>query len=417
LIYKIEIENFCSVRERQILDLSISEGVADPDGRYAPLFEGSNIRAPKVVAIFGPNASGRTTILKALELVTAFVRYYPLRDAGGFPFDAFNDTDSISKPVKLAIELGGVVDLQSAGDKLQGSDSTVIADVVEYCVYRYELEFVRNSTGGYRVGRENLYQKPASASRWSRLFERDGQAIKGPKESSRFSLAGYAKILDRLPVNASVIATLAEFQHAPSIALVAASHGVITNLRFTTDAEQDVKLVSYLASAPDVLKRLNRELRQIDLGLDELRIEQTPSGPLPMFKHDGLKTELPWALESHGTRSFIRIFPLIIDALERGGVAIIDEMDGQLHPMLLPHIVEWFYHRSEHNALDAQLWFTCHSASLLHDLAKEEIVICDKDGSGRTEVYSLMDVGAVGRSDNFYRKYLSGIYGGVPQIG
>jgi hypothetical protein len=49
-------------------------------------------------------------------------------------------------------------------------------------------------------------------------------------------------------------------------------------------------------------------------------------------------------------------------------------------------------------------------------LNKEEIVICEKDRQGRTKVYSLMDV-KVRRDENHYRKYLSGVYGGVPHIG
>jgi uncharacterized protein len=199
--------------------------------------------------------------------------------------------------------------------------------------------------------------------------------------------------------------------------LVAASNQVYSNLGFASGQEQDANLVQYLAQAPDLLASLNSTLRKIDVGLDNLRLEQTPQGPVPFFKHDGLSVDLHWASESHGTKAFIRIFPLIANALENGGVVIIDEIDAQLHPLLLAHVVEWFHGRSERNPNDAQLWFTCHSASLLQDLSKEEILFCEKDRMGRTDIYSLTDIEGVLRKENFYSKYLSGVYGGVPQIG
>jgi AAA15 family ATPase/GTPase len=125
---------------------------------------------------------------------------------------------------------------------------------------------------------------------------------------------------------------------------------------------------------------------------------------------------MPWLLESHGTRAFIKMFPLIVHALDSGGLAAIDEMDAAIHPVVLPQLVRWFYDTVSRNKFHAQLWLSCHSASLLDDLRKEEIVICEKDRHGRSRVYSVMNVKAR-RDENHYRKYLSGAYGGVPLLG
>lgn len=125
---------------------------------------------------------------------------------------------------------------------------------------------------------------------------------------------------------------------------------------------------------------------------------------------------MPWLLESHGTRAFIKMFPFLVQALDSGVVVAIDEMDAAIHPVVLPELVRWFYDKQTRKKHDAQLWLTCHSASLLDDLVKEEIVVCEKDRQGRTRVYSLMDV-KVRRDENHYRKYLSGAYGGIPLLG
>ena len=128
------------------------------------------------------------------------------------------------------------------------------------------------------------------------------------------------------------------------------------------------------------------------------------------------RSEMPWVLESYGTRSFIRMFPSLLASLSRGGIAIIDELDGSIHPLILAEILRWYYD-PERNARDSQLWMTCQSASLLDDLMKEEIVLCEKDRQGRSKIYTLTDVKAVRRNDNLYKKYLSGVYGAVPHIG
>jgi AAA15 family ATPase/GTPase len=135
-----------------------------------------------------------------------------------------------------------------------------------------------------------------------------------------------------------------------------------------------------------------------------------------MFKHSGLQVEMPWILESHGTQAFIKMFPMLTITLSQGGICVIDEFDASIHPLVLPELIGWFYDGGSRNKDDAQLWFTCHSVSLLDDLTKEEIIICEKDRRGRTKAHSLMDV-KVRRDENLYRKYLSGAYGGVPQLG
>ena len=136
-----------------------------------------------------------------------------------------------------------------------------------------------------------------------------------------------------------------------------------------------------------------------------------------MFRHSGLHAEMPWALESQGTLAFIRLFPMLANVLDMGSIALVDEFDTLMHPLLLPEVLRWFYDYATRNPYDAQVWLSCHSATLLEDLAKEEVVITTKSATGRTSLYSLMDVKSVRRDENLYRKYLGGAYGGVPHVG
>ena len=74
MLYKLEVENFYSIRDQQVLDLSVDGKVPDPEGRYAPIFEGAAVRVPKVIALYGANASGKTTVLRALEFIITMAR-------------------------------------------------------------------------------------------------------------------------------------------------------------------------------------------------------------------------------------------------------------------------------------------------------------------------------------------------------
>lgn len=407
MLYKIEIENFFAIRDAQVLDLTIAPNVPDPDGRYANLFRGSESRAPKVIALYGANASGKTTVLRALEFIISIIRDSAQRTAPGFACERFNDVESCSRPIRLAIELGGLMNYSPEVVKRIEAGETV-----EEGLYRYEILIDVRDGAAQGIASEALRQKPNGHGKWQRVFERDAEGK--VKDSRSFPLTGYQHLLNTLRPNVSVLSSFAMFQHQTAMLFVQLAQKAIFQLGNAPDNDQQI--IKYLVQQPEILSKLNKELSRIDVGVEGMRFVDTANGPAPMFKHSGLQVEMPWMLESHGTRTFIKMFPAIAVTLAQGGIFAIDELDASIHPLVLPEILRWFHDKVIRNPLDAQLWFSCHSVSLLDELKKEEIVICEKDRQGRTKIYSLMDV-KVRRDDNHYRKYLSGAYGGVPQIG
>jgi len=409
VIYKLEIENFFSIRDPQVLDLTVDGKVPDPEGRFAPIFTGAEMRAPKVVALYGANASGKTTVLRALAFVITMIRDSVQRTVQGFAgCERFNDEESANRPMRFAIELGGVMNLTP--DTMGRIDA---GETVECGCYRYELVIEVRDGIPRRIIGEVLRQKPNGQGKWQRVFERD--AAGKVKDSKSFSLSGYQHLVKTLAENHTVISSFSRFQHPAAHLFVELARKATFQIE-PVHSFMDRDVIEYLKGQPYVLSRLTDELSRIDVGVEGLRFQESESGPLLLFKHSGLHVEMPWLLESHGTRAFIKMFPFILTALDNGGLAAIDEMDTAIHPIILPGIIRWFYDRDNRNKLDAQLWLSCHSASLLDDLHKEQIVLCEKDRNGRTSVYSLMDV-KVRRDENHYRKYLSGAYGGVPLFG
>lgn len=404
MLYSLDIENFYSIRERQVIDLRAAGNAPDTPERLAPIWAGSKERAPKVVAIFGPNASGKSTVLRALSFVAWFVRdSFSIAPGARLPYERFNDEASLAAPTRLSVSLAGLADLES--DDPNGPQ----------CRYAYEVTLGGAAGQAQEVLAEAIYYWPPDTGRKVRLFERDryGKVT----AASAFGLSGYRQALEKvLRPNASVISTLAQLKHPFATSIWQAASLVISNILIEKQDGLEDQMVRHYASNPALVDALNREIERIDLGIKAMRLESGPNGPIALFTHEGHDGPMPLVLESHGTRMFLRIYPIILQALETGGLAVIDELDTAIHPLVLPEILRWF-HDPERNPHDAQLWMTCHNASLLEELIKEEVLFCTKDRRGRTEVYTLRDVQSVRRDDNYYRKYLSGTYGAVPQIG
>lgn len=406
MIHLIEIENFLSIRDRQVVDLRVSGKVSDRFDRFAPIFPGATVRAPKVMALFGANASGKTNVLKALNFIVQFVRNPAVRAVSGTFVERFNDEESKDRPIRFALELAGLMD--ASPDVVERADR---GEAVIYGTYRYELELAVQGGQVQHVAHESLRQRPNDRGKWQRVFERSG-----PKQalgSKAFPIQGFRHLLTTLDPVGSIVASFAQFQHPGALFLKGLADSAYPFLDYEP-ASADDRLIEFIGNRPDLLSTLNDDLSRIDLGIEEMRVDLTPQGWLAKFKHRKLDVDMPWGLQSHGTRAFIRLYPLITETLASGGTAIIDELDLAIHPLVLPELIRWF-HDPGRNPHGAQLWFTGQSVSLLDDLAPEEILFCEKDRQGRTSLYLARDIAR--RDDNLRRKYLSGVYGAVPQIG
>ncbi|POR46730.1 hypothetical protein B0G62_12246 [Paraburkholderia eburnea] len=410
MIHSLTIENFMSVRDRHVIDLGIGAAVNDNAERYADAWSGSAKRVPKVVAFFGPNAAGKSTVLRAIQHITWFVRdSFQFQANTTLPIEPFWGAGLEGEPIKLAIEFDTSEKWWPAPDNLPGLQVSP-----ETCRYSYEVQFEYKN---FRrsVLSEALYSWPSYAKRKIRLFERDANG--DVSASIEFGLAKHKAVLKQiLRDNASVISTLAQLDHEPSKLLQTASRRINSNIFIEKSVVNELAMLQFFQANPDFIESANRDLSNIDLGIRSMSVASGPHGPIANFAHEGLSRPVPLPLESHGTRQFLHVYPHLAHTLKNGGIAVIDELDLAIHPLVLPEILRWFY-SPERNPFNAQLWITCQNVSLLEELTKEEIYFCEKDAAGGTSIYGLKDIQGVRRVDNFYRKYMGGAFGAVPTIG
>jgi hypothetical protein len=403
MMYRLEIENFYSIKERQVIDLTVGRKVPEEPGRLEPIHEGAIERAPRVVAIFGANASGKSNLLRAISFIAWFVRFSFEHRAGQFlPYLKFASDRMIAEPTRLSVTF-------------RGSENLLSPDVTRTCPYVYALELAPRQGAGDRVLSESLHYRPKGSGRFVRLIERTGEGeVKG---APGLGLGRTRQVLHNiLRPDASVFPTLAQLNNPAALSVVAAAATINSNILLTRYESDLSSLIATYSTTPSLLEALNRDIRRIDVGVERVEILRQNGGSVAMFRHLGLDQPIGMELESHGTQQFVRHFPILHFTLANGGIAVIDELDSAIHPAVLPEILRWFSD-PQRNPHGAQLWISCHSTSLLDDLLKEEVLICEKSSEGSTTVYRLGDVKGIRRGDDFARRYLGGIYGGVPRIG
>lgn len=408
MIHRIEIENFRSIRERQVVDLTVGAKVPPEPGRLEPIFDGAEQRAPRVVAIYGANASGKTNLLHALNFVGWFVSSSFAKEPGGrLPYEKFLTREMEAKPTRFEVHFSGPADLKKPKDS-------------PTCLYKYELVLgPRGNEQKDRVLSESVKFRPEKKGRFRRVFERN--------EKGHVSTASEMKLGSNNPLlalafqrpDAGIISIMVRLNHEIAQAIGSAIGWITSNLQITGWPFGGLPLITPFAyNDQENLGRLNREIRRADFGIEEAifeRDEKTKNTRLE-FKHQGLDKRIDSSDESGGTMKFMHCFHIFNRMFMEGGLAVIDEIDASIHPRLMREILRWFADE-DRNPKEIQLWMSCQDPSLLDDLLKEEIVLCDKNSQGESEIYGLKDIEGVRRDENFRDIYLSGAYGGVPQYG
>ena len=73
MLHKIEIENFYSIKDREVLDFTVSKNVPDSPANFVHSISDESIRVSKVAALFGPNASGKSTVLRSVYFLKNYI--------------------------------------------------------------------------------------------------------------------------------------------------------------------------------------------------------------------------------------------------------------------------------------------------------------------------------------------------------
>lgn len=402
MIHSFSCKNFYSFIEPTEVSFVVNDKAPKNNG-YADAPSGT--RLSKFETIIGANASGKTNLLKVLP----FLKWLTV--------DSFAVDPSAQIPVKPYVFDGN-------------KKPTELSVVFEVDKNIYTHTFVLDES---RIYLEELKQKNKTKQKTTNklIFSR-----KWDKEANRYTFEGKNFNLPKgfenlLRSNASVIGIGMRLNHRESQEIAKFWEGVETNVmeagwigdQLVPHAPMQLPEALFFYSQNQALKEeAEKLLSRFDIGLDAFNIvakEQNANG----FSLDvkvahlvgGKKRFLPVQYESSGTKQLFILLKTILQVLAQGGVAILDELDVNLHPDMVIALFDLFV-QPETNPHDAQIIFSTHSHRILSKLDKYQIILTEKNKKCGSESWRLDEMDNVRADDNYYAKYIAGAYGAIPKI-
>ena len=129
------------------------------------------------------------------------------------------------------------------------------------------------------------------------------------------------------------------------------------------------------------------------------------------------EVRLGLSAQSDGTLSWLVLAGRAVAALQGGAVLVVDELESSLHPTLAAELVSMFKN-PDMNRTGAQLIFTSHDATLLGNIPMRlldppEVWFTEKNNEGASEIFSLEEFDTRPKS-NIQKQYLTGAFGAIP---
>ncbi len=417
MLIEFSVTNYRSVLERQTLNMAASTYFKELESlnTFTSDLSDGVTRLLRSTVLYGPNASGKSTLIQALQFVKEQVLNSQKESQAGDPIDV--------EPFKLTADS-------------RAADCEFEVTIVEQGV-RYEYGFCCNRK---RFTEEWLIAYPLGrAQKWfHRVFD-----AKVGKDAYKFStsfLGGrqrqtWAAQTRPNALYFSSAIQLNNEQLKPAFDWFKSRLQVLDSVRGFSPG-----YTVHRCGNDEDRKRVVEFMNSADLSISDIQLKETvfsvdalPKGmPAsikdeflkdlagrkiiePLFFHRDVDTqksvEFAADEESDGTRNLFAFAGPWLDVIENERVLVVDELDTSLHPLLVHYLVR----RLHHEGRKAQLIFTTHDTTLLSQklLRRDQVWFMEKDAKSATRLYPLSDF-SPRDNEAVERGYLNGRYGGIP---
>ena len=427
MLLQFTFSNFRSFKEVQTLDLAASnyDKKALPENCITLELPGlEHQRWLKGAALFGANASGKSSVLSALEALQGLV----VSSA-----KTTDPNDAITQAQSFALTAGHV----------EQPTAFAVVFVTDGVRYEYRVAATRE-----RIWHESLREFSSSKARlW---YCRDWQPETASYQWTPAKPTGYRRdpkkeeftLRNQLYLSKAI--SLGDTQLEPVFRwfqselkfMNLSAQSFTVNDRFTREQfDQKTHLapliVELLRHADLGIQDVKAHVRTDDQMLElfgnikhifspaTLEMVKDKSRINVQFLHRGAGAKavaLPWELESAGTRRLFALAGPWLDYLANGYTVCIDELDTSMHPLMVSALLRLLF-SAKTNPKGAQVIFTTHNPLLLDTtlLRRDQSWFTDKDEQGVSRLYPLSDY-APRDGESLVRGYLSGRYGGIPSL-
>jgi len=416
MLIQFSVQNFRSFRESQTLSLAAGNLTELPTNTFS-LSTTEDLRLLRSAVIYGPNASGKSNLIRAVDFMRDMVTD-SLEWAGASETAGYINSD----PFRL--------DHKSASEPTT-FEAIFIVDGVRY---QYGFSVLNRIISGEWLmaypnkAAQNWFVRGLTPDSWN-----FSPHLKGEKK----------RLVEVTRPDALFLSVAAQFNHQQLTPIYAWFKDrvqiigtALANTEYTARRSfEDAEFHQLVANA----------LKIADLGIADFKID--PPGEAPsdsLFEtrkpadgtiararrraasvktfHRILNPEKAVEFdlvrdESLGTRRFFGLIGRWVNALRTASVVFVDELDASMHPTLTRLLVTMFQD-PKLNPRNAQAVVTTHDTTLLDNsiFRRDQVWFVQKDEESASRLYSLQDFHP--RKDEALQKgYLAGRYGAMPFIG
>ena len=390
MLVEFSVNNFKSIKD------SVTFSMLSGRSKEGVITFNEKMNLLSCAAIFGANASGKTTILDAITMMKRIVLNTDkiFLSADELPYN----------PFKLSTETENA------------STSFDIVFIHNNRQYKYGFEYDKN-----KVYDEYLFEyktvKPTC------VFDTEKE---NPLNKDAYP---ELKNIKSKPENYLYLWLCDQNENEPAKAVLDFFKSIIITSGISN--ARNASLSAYLLNNKATKELINKYMRKADFGIDDIRINKDDSenkididdiivSHKKYDSDDKLTDSVDFHMnndESYGTYKFFSsLFPILF-ALAQGGVILYDELDASLHPLLLRKLFELFTGK-ELNSSNAQLIITCQDVSLIDYLKTNVSRICftQKDDFGRTIFHSLDEYTGLELKKKLQDLYLLGSFDAIPRL-
>lgn len=358
------------------------------------------------VGIYGANATGKSNLLRAMQVMREIVLSSAKESQAGEPIEGIHSHALFTdKPTEFEIIF-----------------------IVKGVRYQYGFAATREL-----ITEEWLFAFPAGRSQqWlSRVYDHDlktyswsinASQIKGKRTLWKNATRDNALFISTAAqLNSEQFGLILEWFRETLVVRKTDDISPAKTLVLCKNSEGKLKILEFLNTADISVSdlELREDLVSLEVKQGKVRNVNVRVNFVINFSHqtsEGKDFSLPLELESAGTRRLFEIAGVWLEILEQGRVICIDELESSLHP-LITHFLVSLFHNPKINQKQAQLIFTTHDTNILDNdiLRRDQIWFTEKDRNQSTRLYPLSDF-SPRKQEALQKGYLQGRYGALPYI-
>jgi AAA15 family ATPase/GTPase len=421
MLVEFRVGNFRSFRDEQTLSL-----VASKDKELSNnCVKKGKLRLLKTTGIYGPNASGKSNLIKAINTMQDIIRK-PAKPREKLPVTPFKFDEKYNKnPSSFEVSF------YKGDNRYQYGFTATSERIHDEWLLAYPKGRLKDTAQNWY---ERKFNKKTGETDW-----KFSAYLKGEKK----------KLKDRAINNVLLLSTGAQWNNKQ---LSNVYEWFVDKLRIISYSYElnpiTAKMLLTLGKHPKKEKMrsaITMLLKTADLGICDISIEKSERALefpedmpnrikeqfLQKFKYEilvkmahkntktGKKIFLPLKEESKGTQCFFKLLGPWVKTIGEGITVFIDEIDASLHPLLVRELIEVIQNKAISKS-GAQLVFATHDTTLLDPelFRRDQIWFTEKDEGGGTNLYSMSDYKErkPRKGEAMQKGYLAGRYGAIPII-